>query len=183
MHRAGALQRLRRGHLAPLGGDRRHLHRRPRRRDGRGADQDRQRVPHGPGRQVQPVAAHRRGAGRRGRLPGPTLVRAVTRAQLAGLAAALVLAALVFQAGEYSTLDWLKLRRQLAEERRTVRALEVELDSLERLAHALETDPAAQERAAREQFGMIRRGELLYRLVPPQGDEAGGHPYAPLRWW
>jgi len=99
----------------------------------------------------------------------------VTRARLAGLVAAAVLAALAFQAGEYSTLDWLKLRRQLAEERRTVRALEVELDSLERLAHALETDPAAQERAAREQFGMIRRGELLYRLVPPQVDEAGSH--------
>jgi len=99
----------------------------------------------------------------------------VTRAQLAGLAAALVLAALAFQAGEYSTVDWLKLRRQLAEERRTVRDLEVELDSLERLAHALETDPAAQERAAREQFGMIRRGEILYRVVP-QLDSGGSGP-------
>ena len=47
-------------------------------------------------------------------------------------------------------------------------------DSLQRLARALETDPAAQERAAREQFGMIRRGELLYRLVPrvDTGDES-----------
>ena len=81
----------------------------------------------------------------------------------------------VFQAGEYSTVDWLKLRRQLAEERRTVRDLEVELDSLERLAHALETDPAAQERAAREQFGMIRRGEILYRVVP-QLDSGGSGP-------
>ena len=99
----------------------------------------------------------------------------MTRAQLAGLAAALVLAALAFQAGEYSTVDWLKLRRQLAEERRTVRDLEVELDSLERLAHALETDPAAQESAAREQFGMIRRGEILYRVVP-QLDSGGSGP-------
>ncbi len=99
----------------------------------------------------------------------------MTRAQLAGLAAALVLAALAFQAGEYSTVDWLKLRRQLAEERRTVRDLEVELDSLERLAHALETDPAAQERAAREQFGMIRKGEILYRVVP-QLDSGGLGP-------
>jgi len=55
-----------------------------------------------------------------------------------------------------------------------VRELEHQLDSLQRLAHALETDPAAQERAAREQFGMIRKGELLYRLVPkvtPGGEE------------
>jgi len=92
----------------------------------------------------------------------------VTRAQLAGLIAAVVLAALAFQAGEYSTLDWLTLRRQLAEERQAVSDLEVQLDSLERLARALENDPAAQERAAREQFGMIRKGEILYRLVPPR---------------
>ncbi len=71
----------------------------------------------------------------------------MTRAQLAGLIAAVVLAALAFQAGEYSTLDWLTLRRQLAEERQAVSDLEVQLDSLERLARALENDPAAQERA------------------------------------
>ena len=69
-------------------------------------------------------------------------------------------------AGEYSTLDWLTLRRQLAEERDSVAALRASLDSLARLARALETDPAAQERAAREQFGMIRDGEILYRIVP-----------------
>jgi len=90
----------------------------------------------------------------------------VTRPRLFGIAAAVVLAGLAFQAGEYGTLDWLKLRSQLAEERRAVRDLERQLDSLQGLAHALETDPAAQERAAREQFGMIRKGELLYRLVP-----------------
>ena len=90
----------------------------------------------------------------------------MTRPRLAAIAGAVVLAGLAFQAGEYGTVDWLKLRRQLIQERRAVRDLEVELDSLARLARALETDPAAQERAAREQFGMIRRGEILYRLVP-----------------
>jgi len=90
----------------------------------------------------------------------------VTRPRLIGIAAVVVLAGLAFQAGEYGMLDWLTLRSQLAEERRAVRELEHQLDSLQRLAHALETDPAAQERAAREQFGMIRKGELLYRLVP-----------------
>ena len=90
----------------------------------------------------------------------------MTRSRLAGIAGAVVLAGLAFQAGEYGTVDWLKLRRQVIQERRAVRDLEVELDSLSRLARALETDPAAQERAAREQFGMIRRGEILYRLVP-----------------
>ena len=90
----------------------------------------------------------------------------MTHARLIGGVAAIVLLGLAFQAGEYSTLDWLKLRRQLADERRTLRELEVELDSLQRLTQGLERDPIAQERAAREQFGMIRKGELLYRLVP-----------------
>src|SRR5207253_655972 len=106
---------------------------------------------------------------------GSRTVRPVTRPRLAGIAGAVVLAGLAFQAGEYGTVDWLKLRRQLIQERRAVRDLEVEVDSLARLARALESDPAAQERAAREQFGMIRRGEILYRLVP-QADTSAAPP-------
>jgi len=90
----------------------------------------------------------------------------VTPSRIGGFAGALLCAWLVVFAGEYSTLDWLTLRRQLAEERRAMQDLHVLLDSLGRLAHDLETSRAAQERAAREQFGMIRNGELLYRLVP-----------------
>ncbi len=90
----------------------------------------------------------------------------MSRLGLAGIVATIVGLALAFQGGEYGTLDWLQLRRQLAEERAALRAVEVELDSLGRAARALETDPVAQERAAREEFGMIRPGELLYRLVP-----------------
>ncbi len=102
----------------------------------------------------------------------------MTRARLIGIAAAVALAGLAFQAGEFGTLDWLKLRSQLAEERRAVRDLERQLDSLQRLARELETDAAAQERAAREQFGMIRKGELLYRLVPKvdPGEDSGPTP-------
>lgn len=98
----------------------------------------------------------------------------MTRARIAALVAAGLLAALAFQAGEYGTLDWLTLRRQLAEERQAVRELEIEVDSLARQAHALESDPVAQERAAREEFGMIRKGEILYRLVPQT--ESRDHP-------
>jgi cell division protein FtsB len=105
----------------------------------------------------------------------------MSRLELTGVAAAIVLLGLAFQGGEYGTLDWLQLRRQLADERAAVRALEVELDSLGRAARALETDPVAQERAAREEFGMIRPGELLYRLVPQvnSGSSAGASPVRP----
>jgi len=105
----------------------------------------------------------------------------MSRLGLAGIAAAIVLLGLAFLGGEYGTLDWLQLRRQLAEERAALRALEVELDSLGRAAHALETDPVAQERAAREDFGMIRPGEILYRLVPQvnPGSSPGSAPVRP----
>jgi len=90
----------------------------------------------------------------------------VTRRRIAGLAGALVLVGVAVFAGEYSTIDWLKLRGQLADQQEAVAVLRAELDSLSRIARALENDPAAQERAAREGFGMIRDGEVLYRIVP-----------------
>ena len=63
--RARARRRLVRGRLAPLGRDRGHHDRRPRRRDGHGPDQDRRPVALGAGRQVQPAAADRGRARRR----------------------------------------------------------------------------------------------------------------------
>jgi cell division protein FtsB len=85
---------------------------------------------------------------------------------MAGLAGGVALLALALWGGEYGTADWITIRRQLADERAQVATLRVELDSLAQLAHDLETNPAVQERVAREQFGMIRDGEVLYRVVP-----------------
>ena len=85
---------------------------------------------------------------------------------MAGIAGAVVLFMFALLAGEYSTVDWLSLREALARERAVVAELRVEIDSLSKQVRALETSPAAQERAAREEFGMIRDGERLYRLVP-----------------
>jgi len=90
----------------------------------------------------------------------------VTRTRVAGIAAGVGLVALAAWGGEYSTADWITIRRQLEEERTTVAELRIEIDSLAKLAHDLETNPAVQERVAREQFGMIRNGEVLYRIVP-----------------
>ena len=90
----------------------------------------------------------------------------MTRIQVAGIAGAVGLVALAVWGGEYGTADWITIRRQLADERAKVAALRIEIDSLAKLAHDLETNPAVQERVAREQFGMIRDGEVLYRVVP-----------------
>jgi cell division protein FtsB len=90
----------------------------------------------------------------------------VTRTRVAGIAAGVGLVALAAWGGEYSTADWITIRRQREEERTKVAELRIEIDSLAKLAHDLETNPAVQERVAREQFGMIRNGEVLYRIVP-----------------
>ena len=84
-------------------------------------------------------------------------------AALAALAFALYFAV---QGGEYGTTDLLALRRQESSERSQVQRLRHVVDSLQRDATAVEHDLRVQERVARERFGMIRRGELLYRLVP-----------------
>jgi len=85
---------------------------------------------------------------------------------LAGIGGAVVLVLVAVLAGEYSTVDWLKVRSQLAQERDSVESLRAQVDSLARVARALENDAATQERVAREQFGLIRNGEILYRIVP-----------------
>ncbi len=82
------------------------------------------------------------------------------------LAGAVVVGGLAFgyTGGEYSTGDWRTLRDNVAAEHAAATRLQIEIDSLRREADALETDPAAQERAARERFGMLRPGEMMYRI-------------------
>lgn len=69
-----------------------------------------------------------------------------------------------FLGGEYGTLDWWQLKREVRDERETLERLKLEIDSLEAYADSLETHPATQERVARERFGMLRPGEILYRV-------------------
>ena len=89
-------------------------------------------------------------------------------AAIAGLVFALYFA---LQGGEYGTLDLLQLRREEAEESSNVERLHQMVDSLGRAAWAIEHNPRMQERVAREKFGMLKKGEFLYRLVP--GEASG----------
>jgi cell division protein FtsB len=87
-----------------------------------------------------------------------------------GMLAVLAMAGFAVQGGEYSTVDLLQLKAQVRGERESIVRLRSEVDSLTRFERALKTDPATQERVAREVFGMIRPGEILYQVVP--GDSA-----------
>jgi cell division protein FtsB len=91
----------------------------------------------------------------------------VTRARWAALAIAVAAVFFALQGGEYSTLDHMQLERAERAESLKVERLKQVVDSLARVAEAVETDPKVQERVARERYGMIRDGEFVYRLVAP----------------
>jgi cell division protein FtsB len=90
----------------------------------------------------------------------------VTPTRWAAVAAVAFALYFAVQGGEYGTTDLLELRREVRREQAEVARLERVVDSLDRAAQAVERDPRTQERVAREAFGMIRRGEIMYRLVP-----------------
>jgi len=85
-----------------------------------------------------------------------------TRVILVILALALLFAV---QGGEYSTWDWMTLRREETDEKSRIVELRKEVDSLEKEAIAVERDPATQERLARELYGMLRKGEFVYNII------------------
>lgn len=111
-----------------------------------------------------------RGEGRGGRLK---------RALVPGLA--LVALYYAFFGGEYSVFELRATRAALEVERASLEALRLEIDSLSAWADSLENDPATIERIAREDFGMIREGETLYRFADVDPDANGAEVEVPAR--
>ena len=68
--------------------------------------------------------------------------------------------------GDYGTQHLWGMNRQVDAERARIAQLRHDVDSLARVLHALKSDPATQEKVARELYGMIRPGEVLYQVVP-----------------
>ena len=87
------------------------------------------------------------------------------------IAIALAAVAILFfavQGGEWGTLDLLSQRTRMARLEQNVDSLQHVVDSLKQYRKRLDTDPALQERIAREEFGMVRGNkELLYRFTEP----------------
>ena len=108
-----------------------------------------------------------KGAGRVKRAAGG----AYTNKQIVGRAVVYTAfaAAIAFaiQGGEYGTTDLVRQRRQLAAERVAVDSLTSAVEELKALKKLIESDAATQERIAREEFGMVKPGEILYRFVEP----------------
>ncbi len=78
--------------------------------------------------------------------------------------AVLLLATLfAFQGGSFSVRDAKALERELVDRTGEVRLLNRQVDSLRAFHDSLENSPVVQERVAREEWGMIRSGELSIR--------------------
>ena len=73
--------------------------------------------------------------------------------------------------GEYSALETFRIRRDVADAEVLLAQLAVERDSLTTRVGALEDDARTLEILARENFGMIREGEVLYRFADRAGEE------------
>jgi cell division protein FtsB len=75
--------------------------------------------------------------------------------------------------GEYTVFELRKLEALEVRASAELANVEAEIDSLAALALELRDDPEAIERVARERYGMIREGEILYRFqeTPEPPDE------------
>lgn len=67
--------------------------------------------------------------------------------------------------GEYTAFDLRRLGVQQDVEAQRLAETRAEVDSLSLMIERLESDPKTIEAIARERFGMVRDGELLYRFV------------------
>ena len=88
--------------------------------------------------------------------------------------AAIAVIAFAVQGGEYGTLDLVRQKRAKARLDRQIDSLSHVVDSLRAYRERVLRDPRLQERIAREEFGMVRDKELLYRFVEPDSGARGG---------
>jgi cell division protein FtsB len=101
----------------------------------------------------------------------------VTRARLLALVALIVAAAFAYWGGTFSAPNYRALLRDEARAAGTVARLQREVDSLRIFRDSLATNPVVQERIARDQYGMLRPGELMFTIVPAdsgRGDSVPG---------
>ena len=70
--------------------------------------------------------------------------------------------------GEYSLLEIHQARREIRLQQEELDQLKAEVEYLRARADSLEHDSATLERLAREHFGMLRDGEVLYRMSEPR---------------
>jgi cell division protein FtsB len=91
-----------------------------------------------------------------------------------------VVAYFFVEGGEYGTSDLMNVRGRIAETKSAIDSLKVTVDSLVAQKKDVMTNPAVQERIAREEFGMVKGDrELIYHVLRP--DSAAVSPDSAAR--
>lgn len=117
--------------------------------------------------------------------PNLTAIESLRRRRwlaLLGLAAAafmllkLFLSLLLSDMGVFTLLDLHRTRRDIQQEITDLREKNAALTDQ---VHALRSDPVYIEALAREELGMVRPGEQVYRLVPRDPASSTAAPLAP----
>ena len=70
--------------------------------------------------------------------------------------------------GAYSSPDVKRIRREQDEKAKSLMEITRFNDSLRAWADSVESDSVTIERLSRELYGMIRDGEILYRIAHPE---------------
>lgn len=83
--------------------------------------------------------------------------------------------------GEYDVIESRRAQAELQARRARLPEVRREIDSLRARIDSLQHDDAVLERFARERYGFIRDGELLYRILDPDADGPPGRGGATSR--
>jgi cell division protein FtsB len=85
---------------------------------------------------------------------------------------ALALLALVLQDifGAHGVLAMRRSQKEVEQIQREIKQLNDQNCALEQTVNALKTDPKEIERIAREDMGLARQGEYIFKLAPKTGD-------------
>lgn len=91
-------------------------------------------------------------------------------------AGAVVLGLFVIAAvyGDHGLMHWLRLRGELRELEQVTFQLQQRNEQLHERIRRLQSDDRYIEQLARERFGLVKPGEIVYRRVAPSGRVAPG---------
>ena len=71
----------------------------------------------------------------------------------------------IFVFGNYGLYRVWKQRQEIEQLEQTLEALRFRQEQLRRKALLLESDPDYIEKMAREEYGMVRKGDIIYKIV------------------
>ncbi|MCB2205709.1 septum formation initiator family protein [bacterium] len=101
----------------------------------------------------------------------PKLIRVLKSRTSSILVAAVLVIVLYFLFSTKGFISRMNIESDLADERARVIELERDIQRLKRERDLLHDDKATIEHVAREAHGMIKKGEIVYRILPAEEEK------------